>query len=241
MRSVLILWCVAGVTLGANPLPAAEPKPEPRAGWAGVFPDLGGYQRTFTQPAVNKDKTVYRQSVKYEWTGNDIRVATATLARDPEFKTAHAAEALKKAGAKEIKLGKKDAWIMPAPKDGDRIIVPLGEDKALIVEGSGAAHKAFPTELAGAFDTEKCTAALARPPRTEFGRTLDAFKALRKGMSLAEVREWVGDADGDVGSGIHIMAYKLPDQSRVLIGFPSFDKLTYVKHEKDGKTEDLVK
>jgi hypothetical protein len=60
-------------------------------------------------------------------------------------------------------------------------------------------------------------------------------------MSLAEVSSWIGQADKDVGSGIHIMEYNLPDSSRVLIGFPTFDRLIYVKHEKDGKTEDLVK
>ena len=65
----------------------------------------------------NKDATVYQQSVKYEWSGGDFRVATATLARDPAFKTAHTAEALKKAGAKELKVGKKDAWIIPNQKE----------------------------------------------------------------------------------------------------------------------------
>ena len=121
------------------------------------------------------------------------------------------------------------------------IIVPLSDDKALIVEGFATANKAFPTQLANAFDLEKVTAALDQPPRTEFGRTLEGFKQLTKGMSLKEVKDWIGEPDGDIGSGIHIMEYKLPDQSRVLLGFPSFDKLTYVKYEKDGKTEDLVK
>jgi hypothetical protein len=169
MRNLFALLCVGGVILVASSSPACGPKPQ--AGWPDVFPDpFAGYQRRYLQPVVNKEKTVYKQSAQYDWNGNDFRTATATLARDPEFKTAHTAEALKKAGAKEIKIGKKDAWIIPNDKQGlegrDKIIVPLGEDKALIVEGIGAAHKAFPTELAAAFDAEKCAKALDKPPQT---------------------------------------------------------------------------
>src|SRR5262249_8147782 len=166
------LLCVAGALVGVNLLLGAEPTPEPRAGWAGVFPDApNGYQRTFTQPVVNKDKTVYRQAAKYEWTGGDYRTATATLARDPRVKTAHTAEALKKAGAKAIKVGKKDAWTMPVGKEGaiqlTKIIVPLGEDKALVIEGTGGTHPTFLTDLAASFDAEKCAAALKSPPAAD--------------------------------------------------------------------------
>src|SRR5262249_19093477 len=163
---------------------------------------------------------------EYQWTGNDYRVASATLARDPAFKTAHAADAMKKAGAQPIKVGKRDAWLLPGRKVGmrqaEKIVVPVADDAALIVEGLGMAHRDFPTELAGRFDRDKVAAALKQPPRTEFGRSLDAFKALKKDLPLAEVAAWVGDADQDIGSGIHVLVYKLPDQSRVLIGFPSF-------------------
>ena len=245
LRIVLVALCVGGALVAVGAPRADESKPAVGAGWLGVFPSLPGYQRTYKQPVVNKDKGVYQQAVEYQWMGNDFRVATATLARDPEFKKAHAAETLKLAGAKEIKIGKKDAWIIPNGKKGaearDKIIVPLGEDKALIVEGIGASHKAFPTELAGLFDLEKVTAALEQPPRTEFGRTLENFKQLKAGLSLGEVQEWIGEPDRDIGSGIHVLEYKLSDKTRVLIGFPSFDKLIYVKHEKDGKSEDLVK
>jgi len=244
MRFVLGLLCVVGVFLASSPLWAAEPKVDIKSGWIGVFPTMPNYLRTYKAPVVNKDKTVYQQSAHYVWMGNDYREATATLACDPEFKTAHTAEALKKTGAEAIKVGKQDAWIIRNKDEGkkafDKIIVPLGDDKALIIEGIGFAHKGFPTELADRFDAEKCVTALAQPPRTEFGRSLEGFKQLTKGMSLREVKEWIGEPDGDIGSGIHVMEYKLPDQSRVLLGFPSFDKLTYVKHEKDGKTEDLL-
>ncbi len=240
MRGIFGLLCVCGALVAqAQPGP---PKATPMAGWIGVFPAMLGYQHSYQQPVVSADKTSYQQSVKYVWTGNDFREATATLARDPKFKMTHQAAALTKAGAKETKIGTKDAWIMPAQgKEGAvKIIVPLGEDTALIVEGVGVAHKNFPNELAGKFDPAKAAAALQQPPRTDFSRTVEAFKALKKGMSLAEVREWVGEAEKDIGSGIHILQYTLDDKSQVLIGFPSFDKLVYVNHLKDGKSTSLA-
>jgi hypothetical protein len=177
--------------------------------------------------------------------GGDYREATATLERDPDFKTAHTADALKKAGAKEIKVGNRDAWSMPVKKDGmdgfTKIIVPLGEDTALIVVGIGAAHKTFPNELAAAFDPDKCIAAVKAPPRTDFTRKLEDFKALKKGMSFREVESWLGPADAAVGNGNHLMEYKLPDKSRVLLGYPKDDKLESVKHEKDGQAVELLK
>jgi hypothetical protein len=158
MLSVLSLSCVVGAILAA----------EPKAAWPGVFPELSGYGRTFKAPEVNKDRTVYSQTAEYGWMGGDYRTGTATLARDSRFKEAHTEEALKKLGATPIKVGKRDAWTMPGRKDGQvqhtKIIVPLGEDKALIVEAVGVAHKKFPEELAAAFDPEKCIEALKAPP-----------------------------------------------------------------------------
>ena len=103
MLSVLGLSFVVGAVL------AAEPKPA----WPGAFPELSGYGRTFKAPEVNKDRTVYSQAAEYSWMGGDFRTGTATLARDPAFKQAHAEEALKKLGATPVKVGKRDAWTMP--------------------------------------------------------------------------------------------------------------------------------
>ena len=61
-------------------------------------------------------------------------------------------------------------------------------------------------------------------------------------MSYAEVQERIGPADKDVGSGIHVMRYALDDGSWIQIGFPSFEKLIYVKHRlKSGEVLDLAK
>jgi hypothetical protein len=157
MSCLVILICLA----------AAEPKPA----WPGAFPELLNYGRTFKAPEVNKDRTVYSQTAEYGWMGGDFRMGTATLARDPAFKQAHGEAAMKKLGATPVKVGKRDAWTMPGRKDGrwqyTKIIVPLGEDKALIVEAVGDAHKQFPDELAAAFDPEKCIEALKAPPAAD--------------------------------------------------------------------------
>jgi hypothetical protein len=232
---------------------ADAPKPEPRAGWLGVFPELTGYQRTFSAPVVTLDKAkkpvAYRQTAKYEWTGGAIKKLEVTLARDPEFKQKYAAETVRKE-AKEVRVGKRTGWLWNLEKEAQgkrdavvaRLVVPLGEDKALILEARGAGPWEELTGLAERFDLARAETALEGPPRTEFGRNLDAFRALKKGMPYADVAGWVGEADEDVGQGVHILVYKLPDGSRVLLGFADLKSLMYVKHEgKDGKTEELVK
>jgi RNA polymerase sigma factor (sigma-70 family) len=229
-----------------GPAPGKAKAQPPLAGWIGVFPTVPNYHCEFQQPVVNKDKTAYRQSVKYSWMGNDYRVAIATLARDPQFKTAHSADTLAKAGFKQIKVGTQDAWLLPGVgKDDqgvekfDKIILPLGAETAILVEGVGVAHKAFPTELAGNFDPKKVEEALRQPPRTDFSRTLDAFKVLRTDMSYADILDWLGPPDRDIGSGVLLLEYDLPDKSYVQVGF--VDKQIFVKHVQGGKTTNLVK
>jgi hypothetical protein len=117
----------------------------------------------------------------------------------------------------------------------------LAVDQALVLEGKGMVSADELTRLARAFDLARTEPALARPPRTDFTRTVEPFRALKKGMPLTEVVPWVGDADADIGRGIHVLEYKLADGARVLLGFADFKSLLYVKHEKAGKTEDLVK
>ena len=118
---------------------------------------------------------------------------------------------------------------------------PLDEDKALILEAKGLVTEEYLTAMAGKFDLAAVEKALGQPPRTDFNRSLEAFKALKKGIPLSEVSAWVGDGDADVGRSIHVLAYKLSDGSRVLLGFADIKNLLYVKHEKDGQTVDLVK
>jgi len=220
---------------------AQPPKPKALAGWIDVFPEITGYERTFHAPRVDKKDSSYSQAVRYLWTGGRIEEVEITLARDAAFEKRYAAERLQQEPMPPtpIKVGDFGGWLW---KDQQLVIV-LGKDRALVIESK--TPKAFASDFeafAKRFDLKKCAAALDKAPRTDFARTAETFKALRAGMSLAQVRAWVGDADGDSGSGIHIMEYALGDGSKILIGFPDFNRLIYVKHRtKDDKVVDLVK
>jgi hypothetical protein len=255
-NSLALALVVCGLLAFGDAAARQKPgKPAPLAGWPGVFPELPGYQRAFTAPVVGSGKQPkkYSQLVKYEWTGGAARRLEVTLARDPTFKERYAEAALEKDAGKprQVKVGGRTAWLWDLRKEGDkspwppqqRLVVPLGEDRAALFEAKGQGPWAGGlAEVAKRFDFEALAKALDVPPRTDFRRRLDAFRALRKGMSYADAAAWVGFADRDIGSGIHILEYALEDGSRVLLGFPDFNRLIYVKHEpKGGAAVDLVK
>jgi len=165
-------WAGGGATADA-------PKPDPKAGWLGVFPELTGYQRTFTAPVVMTDKDkkpiAYRQTAKYEWTGGDIRLFEVTLARDPAFKQKYAAENLRKEAKapKEVRVGKLTGWLWQFEPDktkpdaiANRLVVPLAEDKVLIVEDKFGKQEIM-LGLLEQFDLAGITKALEAPPKTE--------------------------------------------------------------------------
>src|SRR4030042_1963427 len=54
------------------------------------------------------------------------------------------------------------------------------------------------------------------------------FDFLRLGMSYQEVVARVGQADRDVGSGVHIMVYDFSDGTQLMLSFPSLDNLIAV-------------
>jgi hypothetical protein len=244
-------------------LPAAAPAPDPPkkfyggAGWYGVFPPLPGYNAIFSVPVVAKGEkpTEYRQKVEYGWTGGALKGLDVTLARDPAFKKKYAPDALKKEdpAPTEMKVGKHTAWlwIYEAKKGEDdplvaRVVVPLGEDTAFILEakGQGPWGKKEWAKLAENFDMAKMAEAVKAPPRTDRKRSLDAFKAIKKGDNYrSDVIPWVDHPDKDLGvkNGVYTVEYNLPDGSRVVVVSNS-EGVKSVKHEgKDGKTEDLVK
>ena len=99
-------------------------------------------------------------------------------------------------------------------------------------------------QLLKRFDLQRAQDESERSPRTDFRRKLEDFRALKKSMSYEDVVAWVGHADADAGSGIHVRLYKLSDGSRVLVGTgaPDFQKVLYIRHQsKDGRTTDLAK
>jgi hypothetical protein len=252
----IVLPMAVGAVLGWNArcLAADAPKPEPLAGWASVFPELAGYCRSFLAPIVSAEKPpfAYRQTARYEWLGGAAKHLEVTLARDPAFKQKYATETLRKDAMrpKEIKVGTRTGWLWNLAKEGEskpdqvvwRLVVLLAADKVLLFEGRGPGPWEEALGLGQRFDLARTEAALAQPPRTDFRRNLANFRVLKKGVPYSDVVAWVGFADKDVGSGIHVLVYSLPDGSRVLLGFADFKSLMYVKHErKEGAVEDLVK
>lgn len=231
---ILAILC-AGPTLMAGEKKAESP---PLAGWLGVFPEITGYQRTFFKPKA-EDKTKYEQTARYEWTGGRLETVEMTLRRDPAFAKLTGPEIVGKGEAREVKVGKLVGW----QQGKDKLVVILGADRILVVQSkTPEQHESNFIGLATKLPLEKCGQALDRPPRQDSSRNVDSFRQLTKGISFADVRAWVGEADEDIGSGIHIMRYALSDGSDVLLGFPDFNRLIYVKHrDAQGKTTDLVK
>jgi hypothetical protein len=218
---------------------AAQETPPIFAGWIGVFPSVNSYDRKFDKPKV--DKQTYQQTARYEWTGGRIETIHVTLIRDAELAKRYTMDGVKKLPVLpiEVKIGDKVGWDGPP----GTLVIVLGADRLMKLEAP--TWKFHQSDLAGFakhFGLDECAKALDNPPRTDSRRKVEAFRELRKGMSLDDVLAWVGNADDVVGSGIHVLAYRLDDGSRALIGFPKFNKLIYVQHEdKAGKSVDLVK
>jgi hypothetical protein len=225
--------------LFAATLDAQERKERILAGWPGVFAEHQGYVRHYEKPKA--DKKAWQQTVRYEWTGGRIEMVHVTLLRDADeakkFQFSDKNPMPEK--LKKIKVGDR-----PAYDSGDgKLVIDLDKDRLMVLEAP--TWKQFQSNLpdfAGRFSLDACAKALDQPPRTDFARKVELFRDLKMGMSLQEVAERVGDADKDIGRGIHILEYRLDDGSRVLIGFPDFKKLIYVKHiDKAGKSVDLAK
>jgi hypothetical protein len=166
MRGFLFILAACGAMLGAK---AVESQPGP--GWPDVFPPAPpNYFLAYDPPVVAKgdDPVVYRQTARYDWLGNDYRSGTATMARDPKFKTKYSTEAMKKEGSTETKVGKKTAWLRPLDGPGVKpqreLIVPLSEDKALILTSRGNFGEQELEMLASRFNLEQVETALAKPP-----------------------------------------------------------------------------
>ena len=254
MRGFLILFATCGAMLagGAGQANAVEPKP--LAGWFGVFPYLDNFSPRYQRPVVAKGKnpTAYRQEVAYDQISNDAVTGTATLARDPEFKTKYTAKAFMEEGAIEVVVGKKTGWLraQAAPRledfatagKGQELVVPLADDKALIVKGVVHFGPAAMVKLACLFDPAKALEALAKPPRTEWTRSMETFRELPRAAAWRDILEWAGYPDKTTLKEMRVEGadYNLPDDSTIRLSLKD-GKLTGVAcTSKDGKTEELA-
>jgi hypothetical protein len=232
-----------------------------RAGWFGLCPQFPGFMiaRQFDPPevAAGKDPEAYRQTVHYFWTGGHAETNKVTLARDPAFKDRHAAATLRKDPGKpeEVKItGKFSGWLWKDGEKGEvRLVVPLTEDRALLLEYDGEPiHNRGLVKVAQMFDLAAVEAALAKPPRRTTGQpTIEDFRALKKGTSYKDVLDWLAnfptneekDRVSRDAAGNEVLHWQLADGSRVQLGLTrGFGKVVYVKRTtKDGEAEDLIK
>ena len=152
----------------ALPAVAADPKAKD---YGTLFPAIGGtYDTKIQKPEVGKGDPpdTYSQTCTYTWTGGRIESITVTFARDPAFKEKYSAEAIKKEKTppKEVKVGKKKVYLWELPDEkGGRLVVVLGDDKAVIVEQTGSGQDLV--KWAAKWKVDAMEKALDTPPATK--------------------------------------------------------------------------
>jgi hypothetical protein len=69
------------------------------------------------------------------------------------------------------------------------------------------------------------------PPPT--ARSIEQFRQIKRGMSMAKLKAICGEPDADIGSGLNIYVYNLSDGSSVIIGGGS--TILYINYSKPVK------
>jgi hypothetical protein len=79
------------------------------------------------------------------------------------------------------------------------------------------------------------------PDAPKTARDIEAFRSLRRAMTMMDVVRKCGLPDEDQGSGLHVFVYRLRDGSAVYIGTGDLKSLLYAKHvDKSGKATPLI-
>ena len=79
------------------------------------------------------------------------------------------------------------------------------------------------------------------PDAPKAARDIEAFRLLRKTMTMVDVVRKCGLPDEHQGSGIYIFVYCLRDGSMIYIGTADLKSLVYVQHvDKSGKSTPLI-
>lgn len=227
--------------LGWTPLP----------GWVGVYPSENRRLYKWENPKVSVDKKSYSQSIYSGATGNATSWnTTETLARDPSFAQKYSNETLRKQAdpPRIYYAGKRKAlyWNLTTNNESpfghstkmknvrSRTVVLLSNDKVWISEYSATfinfqpraePLEAEPSEIK--FSDEQMTffdraeEALDNPPRTDFRRTIELFKPLKKGMTQFDAEAYIGEPDQTfiVGDGMTIAVYQLLDESTIVLRY----------------------
>ena len=71
---------------------------------------------------------------------------------------------------------------------------------------------------------------------------LSDFEFLELGMEYDQVVTRVGEADRDIGSGVHLMVYELEDGTELVLSFPSLTSLAaaYLYDPESGDREIIL-
>jgi hypothetical protein len=237
-------------------LPATTSAQGPKkvlAGWYDIIPQVGYFTGTYYQPpevAKNKDKElVYSQTVRYDAPTSAIRSFDFTLLRDPAIKKSYAPDVLQAMPdhPTETKIGKYRAWKWQEGKEGRqrKLVVVLADDRAVIITSVPGSFAFFPMDQADKVDWEKIANALKNPPRTDFTSTVETFRVLTKGSSVAKMYDWCGSpktfTKEENAPKIYRLTYPLADGSQVVV-VSDGGRINAIRHEmKDGKVVDLLK
>ena len=111
---------------------------------------------------------------------------------------------------------------------------------ATTVSGEDKTHGTINLEL-GLPDDKVTKALFAFLDGVVKPRTLGHFKAkVDKTFTPAKAEAVFGKPDRNIGSGLIIYEYGLSDGTKMWLGFPGYNKITYAKHvQQDETTEDL--
>jgi hypothetical protein len=243
------LFISAALTLALSPAasPQAVGADRSLAGWYDLFPPYQKHFRpTYDKPVVAKKEaadTTYSQTARFDLATNLPRAFSATVARDPEFKKRLGREAMKGAPATALEIGKRTAWVWD---DKKKVVVPLGDDKAVLLEVDPHSQPMALVEYAKSLDYDRIEKALAKPPRTDFTPTVETFSVFKKGEGVASLHDWAGVATsreqvGKKEDGRVRWVYSLKGGTSVVVTTAAGAVERIVHEAGDGKVVELLK
>ncbi len=165
------------------------------AGWYDLFtPYQKHFHPMYDKPVVAKKEgegATYSQAARFDQMTNLPRAFSATAARDPGFKKRFGRESMKDAPATALEIGKRTAWVW---NDQKKVVVPLGEDKAVLLELDPHSQPMALVDYAKSLDYDRIEKALDKPPRTDYTPTVETFSVLKKGEGVSRLQDWAGVA-----------------------------------------------
>jgi hypothetical protein len=244
-----IHWTSAIVTLVLSSTAFAQALDTGRslAGWYDLFPPYQKHHHPmYVKPVVGKkggENATYSQTARFDLATGLVRAFRATVARDPEFKKQYSRETMKDASVTAVAIGKRTAWVW---NDKKKVVVPLGDDKAVLLEVEPHSLGMALVDYAKALDLDRIEKALAYPPRTDFSLTVDTFAVFKKGDRVSTLQDWAGTAKSHEPIGKKEddrirWVYALKDGTHVLVTTVAWE-IERISHvADDGKVVELLK